>query len=96
MNHEEYNSIAELQFQVGDANREKGFRVDLDAFDDDALRNYQITKLALIMTEAAEAIEELRVGRAVDCTYYTGGAGDFSRTSKRATISAQMVIPQET
>ena len=78
MNHEEYDSITELQFQIGNANREKGFRVDLDALDDDALRNYQIAKLALIMTEAAEAIEELRVGRAADYTYYTGGAGDFS------------------
>lgn len=35
-----------------------------------ALRNYYVAKLALITTEVAEAIEELRNGRAVNETYY--------------------------
>ena len=35
-----------------------------------ALRNYYTARLALITTEVAEAIEELRHGRAVDETYY--------------------------
>lgn len=42
-----------------------------------ALRNYYITKLALVMSEAAEAVEELRNGHAVTETYYSGGEGEF-------------------
>lgn len=36
-----------------------------------ALRDYYVARLALITTEVAEAIEELRNGRAVDETYYS-------------------------
>jgi NTP pyrophosphatase (non-canonical NTP hydrolase) len=35
-----------------------------------ALRNYYIAKLALITTEVAEAIEEIRTNHAIDETYY--------------------------
>lgn len=35
------------------------------------LRNYYMTKLALVHSEATEAVEELRNGRAVDETYYS-------------------------
>lgn len=52
---------------------------------DEALRDYYVSRLALITTEVAEAIEELRAGRAVDETWYTiqgepvtRGTGDFS------------------
>lgn len=37
---------------------------------DDALRDYYTARLALITTEVAEAIEELRNGRAVDEVWY--------------------------
>lgn len=37
-------------------------------------RNYWMARLALITTEVAEAIEELRKGRRVDETWYSGGA----------------------
>jgi NTP pyrophosphatase (non-canonical NTP hydrolase) len=40
-------------------------------------RNYWTARLSLITTEVAEAIEELRNGRAVDETYYTGGTHLF-------------------
>ena len=36
-----------------------------------ALRNYYMVKLGLIITEAAEALEDLRNGRPVDQNYYT-------------------------
>lgn len=44
-----------------------------ETFADRALRNYWISRLALITTEVAEAIEEVRNGRAIDETYYSGG-----------------------
>ncbi len=37
------------------------------------LRNYYHAKLDLIVTEVAEAVEELRYGRAMDETYYIAG-----------------------
>ncbi len=54
---------------------EEGDRLRRDLDNDgpdaeDALRNYYITKLALIMTEAAEAIEELRGNHALDELYF--------------------------
>lgn len=39
------------------------------------LRNYETSRIALIVTEAAEAIEELRNGRESNETYYSGGIG---------------------
>lgn len=41
------------------------------AFRESALRNYYTARLALITTEVAEAIEELRNGRAVNETWYS-------------------------
>lgn len=39
------------------------------------LREYETARMALIMTEASEAIDETRAGRAADETYYSGGIG---------------------
>ena len=39
---------------------------------DASLRNYYMTKLALIGTEVSEAVEELRAGRAIDERYHSG------------------------
>lgn len=79
--------LRDLQRRIGEANAAKGFheegdwlREGLQADRDpevtpyigDALRNYYTARLALITTEVAEAIEELRNGRAVDETWYSG------------------------
>lgn len=71
-----------LQDAIGSGNAKRGFheegdalRESLDAPESDVvssdLRNYYITKLALIGTEVSEAIEELRNGRAVDEVWYS-------------------------
>ena len=51
---------------VGDRAAGRGPR----QFRESALRNYYAARLALITTEVAEAIEELRNGRAVNETWY--------------------------
>lgn len=53
-----------------------------------ALRNYETSRLALVVTEVAEAIEELRSGRRADETYYLyadGGEAE-ARGSRPASI----------
>lgn len=75
------DAIRALQKRIGEANAAKGFHergVQLrrtsdfleSAEDAAALRDYCTARLALITTEVAEAIEELRNGRQVDETYY--------------------------
>lgn len=73
------NTLRALQADIGQANAEKGFREEGDWIrglagsyepDEALLRNYYTARLALITTEVAEAIEELRNGRAVDETWY--------------------------
>lgn len=51
-----------------------------------ALRNYYITKLALITTEVAEAIEEIRNGHAMDETYYPSKGSTDSPFEKSNTF----------
>lgn len=84
-----------LQSSIGRGNAERGFHAEGDdlrsysgertrrAFDGlhtAALRNYYMVKVGLIMSEGAEALEELRSGRPVDQNYYThnGVETDFS------------------
>jgi NTP pyrophosphatase (non-canonical NTP hydrolase) len=83
------NVLRDLQEKIGAANAAKGFHdrgdhlrarlnPDLnggewDKGDEDALRDYTVARLALITTEVAEAIEEVRSGRGVTETYYSGG-----------------------
>jgi hypothetical protein len=76
------DAIRSLQSFIGAMNAEKGFHDEGDnlrsmdnVFDDEGftapyLRNYYTARLALVTTEVAEAVEELRNGRAVDETYY--------------------------
>lgn len=75
--------FTELQHSIGEGNRERGFHDEGDALreihpdgvwsgEDPYLRNYFITKLALIGTEVTEAIEELRNGRLPDERYFSG------------------------
>lgn len=65
------NTIGELQRRIGDINVANGWRSRPEqqrTGADDA--HAKITRLALIATEVAEAIEEVRNGHAVDETYY--------------------------
>ena len=55
-------------------------------FAEDNLRNYYITKLALIGTEVSEAIEELRNGHAADEHYYSDGGKPEGLPSELADI----------
>ena len=50
---------------------------------DRSLRDYQISRLALIDTEVAEAIEELRGGRGINEKYYSGGHSLFDDIGQR-------------
>ena len=81
------SSLDNLQSAIGDSNAANGWHDEGDALRyaakrippmlgperHSALRNYYITKLALVMSEGAEAIEELRNGHSVSETYYSGG-----------------------
>lgn len=76
-------ALRQLQQRIGEANAAKGFHeegddlrariagIDVPQY----LRNYYTARLALITTEVAESIEELRNGRQVDETYWSGGIG---------------------
>lgn len=79
-------ALSAMQAQIGAGNTARGFHEEGDALREatsagdapaSALRNYYLAKLALVVTEAAEAIEELRNGHDVNETYYpTSGNGD--------------------
>lgn len=79
-----------MQAEVGLGNAKRGFHeegfgliaavADGVIGDEAALRNYWIVKFGLIITEAAEAIEEIRKGRGVDEAYYSG-AGDYPEST---------------
>ena len=80
----------ELQIKIGRGNVQRGFHAEGDElranaasgheYDTAMLRNYYMVKVGLIMSEGAEALEELRSGRPVDQNYYThnGVETDFS------------------
>lgn len=80
----------ELQIKIGRGNAQRGFHTEGDElranaaseheYDTAMLRNYYMVKVGLIMSEGAEALEELRSGRPVDQNYYThnGVETDFS------------------
>lgn len=72
-----------LQRIIGQGNAERGFHDEGNFFRSEvaaqhdhienvaALRNYYMVKLGLIITEAAEGLEDLRNGRPVNRNYYT-------------------------
>ena len=78
------DAMDDLQEFIGSGNAARGFhdegdRLRGEALDgikhaDSNLRNYQISKIALIGTEDTEAIEELRNGRGGSERYYSGGS----------------------
>lgn len=71
----------ELQIKIGRGNAQRGFHAEGDElranaaseheYDTAMLRNYYMVKVGLIMSEGAEALEELRSGRPVNQNYYT-------------------------
>ena len=70
-----FKPLRDLQKRIGKANAAKGFhRLNHfeDGPDDAAIADYTVARLALIATEVAEAIEEVRTGHAADKTYYSG------------------------
>lgn len=74
----QYRALRDLQARIGQANAAKGFHEEGDrlrrtAEDAANLRRYYSEKLLLIVSEVTEAQDELRSGRAVDETYYSGG-----------------------
>lgn len=79
--------LEDLQTRVGEINRANGWRTtDERSLDDKARVNAQVTRLALITTEVAEAIEEIRNGHAVDETYYPDGSKPEGVPSELADI----------
>lgn len=64
------NTISELQRRIGEINTANGWRSE-ELRRGSNLTNAYIARLALITTEVAEAIEEIRDGREVDETYYS-------------------------
>lgn len=73
-------AVNNLQKAVGQGNASRGFHEEGDLLRHKArvaeryasgLRNYYMVKLGLIITEAAEGLEDLRNGRPVNRNYYT-------------------------
>lgn len=109
--------VNDLQSDIGRGNAERGFheegddlrkRAEGDASgavavrDVDAMRNYYMAKVGLIITEAAEALEDLRCGRPVNTNYYTGGAdsrgdeyGSAERLDYRGNLRKPEGVPSE-
>lgn len=83
------SAILDLQARIGEINTANGWRTtDEAALEPKARVNAQITRLALITTEVAEAIEEIRNGRPVDETYYLyeDGSPAVARGNRPASV----------
>ena len=100
--------VNDLQADIGRGNTERGFHEEGDdlrlsvsgyhppALAKAALRNYYMAKLGLIITEAAEALEDLRCGRPVDDNYYTeNGAEVVFSDDARGTPLKPEGVPSE-
>lgn len=105
------SSFYHLQNVIGRGNAERGFHDEGDdlrsysgertggAFDGlhtAALRNYYMVKVGLIMSEGAEALEELRSGRSANESYYTDSDGNEApRLSVNAKPNKPEGVPSE-
>lgn len=98
--------IDELQIKIGRGNAERGFHDEGDElranagsereYDTAMLRNYYMVKVSLIMSEGAEALEELRSGRSANESYYTDSNGNEApRLSVNATPNKPEGVPSE-
>ena len=99
-------AAALLQRKIGEGNTQRGFHEEGDTLRDNAaseheydtamLRNYYMVKIGLIMSEGAEALEELRSGRPVDQNYYTDSDGNEApRLSVNAKLNKPEGVPSE-
>lgn len=68
------STIKDLTRRIGEVNTANGWRSSEERTGQD-LVNARVARLALITTEVAEAIEEIRAGHDVTETYYSGGVG---------------------
>lgn len=72
-------NLAELARAIGEVNVANGWDTsrsmvaDPDAYDPKWQVSHKIAELGLVDTEVAEAIEEIRHGRAMNEVYYSGG-----------------------
>jgi hypothetical protein len=99
--------VDELQAKIGRGNAQRGFHAegdDLRSYSEGAvngihaaaLRNYYMVKLGLIITEAAEGLEDLRNGRPVNENYYTDSDGNEApRLSVNAKLNKPEGVPSE-
>ena len=96
----------ELQIKIGRGNAQRGFHAEGDElrtnatseheYDTAMLRNYYMVKLGLIITEAAEGLEDLRNGRPVNENYYTDSDGNEApRLSVNAKLNKPEGVPSE-
>ena len=96
----------ELQIKIGRGNAQRGFHAEGDElranaaseheYDTAMLRNYYMVKVGLIMSEGAEALEELRSGRPVGQNYYTDSDGnEVPRLSVNAKLNKPEGVPSE-
>lgn len=99
-------SLKLLQQQIGEGNRDRGFHAEGDElranaasgheYDTAMLRNYYMVKVGLIITEAAEGLEDLRSGRPVNENYYTDSDGNEApRLSVNAKLNKPEGVPSE-
>lgn len=97
-----------LQKVIGEGNAARGFHDEgdwarhrahsKDALPRDAanLRNYYMTKVALMMSEGAEALEELRSGREADEKYYShNGTVTIFDTDPNGNLTKPEGVPSE-
>ena len=96
----------ELQIKIGQGNAQRGFHAEGDElranaaseheYDTAMLRNYYMVKLGLIITEAAEGLEDLRNGRPVNENYYTDSDGNEApRLSVNTKLNKPEGVPSE-
>lgn len=96
----------ELQIKIGRGNAQRGFHTEGDElranaaseheYDTAMLRNYYMVKVGLIMSEGAEALEELRSGRPANENYYTDSDGnEAARLSVNAKLNKPEGVPSE-
>lgn len=73
--------LDKLQELIGEGNASRGFHdegdrlrgeaLDGNKYADANLRHYHMAKIGLVVTEASEALEEIRKGRSANETYYS-------------------------
>lgn len=99
-------ALAQLQQRIFDINESKGFHNDRpkpmrpgatltgQKERQNALANWQGNKLLLIVSEVAEAHDEIRNGRAADETYYPGSPLPASLVAEVGVLDARRIMDE--